>query len=122
MESEEYMNRKSRKQRGEAEVSILIIITTTATTIVIFIVTREYQPHRTLLWTHTIQYPQAYGFCDIPLTRFDVIFCLLINITRQLNVHIATLLVAVEDSQFRVHEDYNKGIVSIVKEGAGDGR
>ena len=25
MESEEYMNRKSRKQRGEAEVSILII-------------------------------------------------------------------------------------------------
>ena len=26
MESEEYMNRKSRKQRGEAEVSILIII------------------------------------------------------------------------------------------------
>jgi hypothetical protein len=27
MESEEYMSRKSRKQRGEAEVSILIIIT-----------------------------------------------------------------------------------------------
>jgi hypothetical protein len=27
MESEEYMNRKSRKQRREAEVSILIIIT-----------------------------------------------------------------------------------------------
>ena len=28
MESEEYMNRKSRKQRREAEVSILIIIAT----------------------------------------------------------------------------------------------
>jgi hypothetical protein len=27
MESEEYMNRKSRKQRDEAEVSILIAIT-----------------------------------------------------------------------------------------------
>ena len=29
MESKEYMNRKSKKQRREAEVSILIIITTT---------------------------------------------------------------------------------------------
>jgi hypothetical protein len=27
MEGEEYMNRKSRKQRGEAEVSVLITLT-----------------------------------------------------------------------------------------------
>ena len=38
MESEEYMNRKSRKQRGEAEVSILIIIII----IIITVIVREY--------------------------------------------------------------------------------
>jgi hypothetical protein len=46
MEGEEYMNRKSKKQRGEAEVSILIII------IIIIIISSsiraqegEYTPH-----------------------------------------------------------------------------
>ena len=34
MEGEEYMNRKSRKQRGEAEVSILITIIVIITVIV----------------------------------------------------------------------------------------
>ena len=35
MESEEYMNRKSRKQRGEVSILIIIIIITTTTIIII---------------------------------------------------------------------------------------
>ena len=41
MESEEYMNRESRKQRGEAEVSILII-TIIIIIIIVTVIVREY--------------------------------------------------------------------------------
>ena len=51
MESEEYMNRKSRKQRGEVEVSILI-------TLVILVIVREEQQNQKRLEAGGLTYSE----------------------------------------------------------------
>ena len=73
MESEEYMNRKSRKQRGEAEVSILIITTTIINIISQGMVVIKH-PHLTGHFRFYQQRVQSVIVVVLPLSVDDNIF------------------------------------------------